>query len=368
MLKKTKILIADDDDEIRNLLGDVLSVDYDIEEARDGLAAINLIHKPFGLILLDVMMPDINGFQVAKYMKEKEIDTPIIFLTAKTEAIDRVQGMELGADDYVCKPFAIKELKLRIQKKLRSQLKITLRNKRFRLLYHNIVTPTGVIQGALQMQSVLLNDFYDTSLPSGSDKESYIVSKKDLDQLKKQLDETNGWIHKSTDQLIKMSQNLSVLLSDGKISLKKSHISLSSFLCDSVARNQPDKLDCYISPTLPEVTVNIDNDIMGTVIFEILDNVVLHNDNSRPSVRIEAYTKNQEVVISFRDNGRGIDPTDYQNVFEEFWSVYEEINHTRGQGVGLWICKKYIRAHVGSIWVEDSRPDKGTTFCISLPL
>ncbi len=367
MLKKTKILIADDDEEIRNLLGDILSVDYDIAEAKDGSTAINLIHKSFDLILLDVMMPDINGFQVAKYMKEKDIDTPIIFLTAKTEATDRVQGMELGADDYVCKPFTIKELRLRIQKKLSSQLKITLRNKRFRLLYHNIVTPTGVIQGALQMQSVLLDDFYDTSLPSASDKESYIVSKKELDQFKKQLDETNSWIYESTDQLIKMSQNLSVLLSDDKINLKKTSVSLSSFLYDSVAQNQPDKLDCHISPTLPEVTVNIDKDILGTVLFEILDNAVLHNDNSRPSIHIDAYTKDQEVVISFRDNGRGIDPADYQNVFEEFWSVYEEINHTRGQGVGLWICKKYVTAHRGSIWVGD-KPDEGTTLCISLPL
>ncbi len=367
MGKKSKILIADDDDEIRNLLSDILSIDYDITEAADGSTAMKLIHKSFDLILLDVMMPEINGFQVAKYIQEKEIDIPIIFLTAKTEVTDRVQGMELGADDYVCKPFTIKELKLRIQKKLSLQLKITLRNKRFRLLHHNLVTPTGVIQGALQMLSVLLNNFYDSSLSPKANQKNYFVSKKDVDQLKEQMDETMGWIHESTGQLIKMGQNLSALFSDSKMSLKKTQISLSHFLYDCVAQNQPKQLDCYIDSTIPIVTLNVDMDMMGTVILEILDNVVLHNDNGRPSVHIEAYIKDHKVVISFQDNGRGIDLMDREHIFKEFWSVYEDIHHTRGQGIGLWICKKYISAHGGSIWVEDSHPDKGTTFCISLP-
>ncbi|HEO64479.1 MAG TPA: sensor histidine kinase, partial [Spirochaetes bacterium] len=262
----------------------------------------------------------------------------------------------------------IKELKLRIQKKLSSQLKVTLRNKRFRLLHHNIVTPTGVIQGALQMLSTLLDNFYDSSLSLGTNQKSYFVSKKEMDQLKEQIDETMGWIHESTGQLIKMGQNLSALFSDSTMSLKKIHLSLSYFLYDCVAQHQPKQLDCYIDPALPEVTLDLDKNMMGTVLFEILDNAVLHNDNRRSSVHIKAYIKDHEVVISFQDNGRGIDLVDHENIFKEFWSVYEDIHHTRGQGMGLWICKKYITAHGGSIWVEDSQPEKGTTLCISLPL
>ena len=110
------ILVVDDDNEIRSLLKKYLKENNYLVNTSDN--AENAIEKvkiiKFDLIVLDVMMPGKNGFEFIKEYK-KEIQTPIILLTAKGESIDRIQGLEVGADDYLPKPFEPKELLLRIK-------------------------------------------------------------------------------------------------------------------------------------------------------------------------------------------------------------------------------------------------------------
>ncbi|MCB0261000.1 MAG: response regulator transcription factor, partial [Calditrichaeota bacterium] len=78
-----------------------------------------ILENPYDLILLDVMMPHLSGFDVCKKAREKGIRTPVIMLTAKGEEIDKVLGLELGADDYITKPFSLRELLARIKAVLR---------------------------------------------------------------------------------------------------------------------------------------------------------------------------------------------------------------------------------------------------------
>ena len=116
-----KILIAEDDEHIRLGLADTLESDnYDVVEAEDGAAALDsfFAHQP-DLVLLDVMMPRLNGYDVCRKIREKDNRVPIIMLTAKGEEIDKVVGLELGADDYITKPFGIHELLARIKAVLR---------------------------------------------------------------------------------------------------------------------------------------------------------------------------------------------------------------------------------------------------------
>lgn len=113
------ILIIDDDIELSDLLKEVLSFEsFTVSTAYDGVAGLAMMDDGVDLILLDVMMPKLNGFETLKQLREKW-DVPVLMLTAKGEEIDRVVGLELGADDYLPKPFSERELLARIRAILR---------------------------------------------------------------------------------------------------------------------------------------------------------------------------------------------------------------------------------------------------------
>ncbi|EKN67415.1 response regulator with CheY-like receiver domain and winged-helix DNA-binding domain [Schinkia azotoformans MEV2011] len=117
---QAKILVVDDEERIRRLLRMYLErEDYMIEEAENGEEALKkATSEDFDLILLDLMMPGIDGIEVCKQLREKKA-TPIIMLTAKGEEANRVQGFEVGTDDYIVKPFSPREVVLRVKALLR---------------------------------------------------------------------------------------------------------------------------------------------------------------------------------------------------------------------------------------------------------
>lgn len=120
-LDKSKILLVEDEENL------ALGLEYNLTEegyivtlARDGKEAMKFFDEnEFDLIVLDIMLPYFNGFEIAKHVREKHPQMPILMLTARTMVEDRVKGLELGADDYLTKPFHLKELLLRIKGMLR---------------------------------------------------------------------------------------------------------------------------------------------------------------------------------------------------------------------------------------------------------
>lgn len=116
-----KILIVEDEPNMRLGLKDNLEFEgYEVDVAEDGETGLNKISENiYNLVLLDVMLPKMSGFDVCKKVRKKGSNTPIILLTAKGEEIDKVLGLELGADDYVTKPFSLRELLARIKAILR---------------------------------------------------------------------------------------------------------------------------------------------------------------------------------------------------------------------------------------------------------
>ncbi len=115
-----KVLVVDDDNSISDIIKFNLEKEgYEVEVAFDGKKAIAKVNS-FNpdLILLDVMIPEMDGFQVCRKVREK-YDIPIIMLTAKEEELDKVLGLELGADDYMTKPFGMRELLARVKSNLR---------------------------------------------------------------------------------------------------------------------------------------------------------------------------------------------------------------------------------------------------------
>ncbi len=117
----TKILIAEDDEHTREALREVLTMEgFQVVAAADGLQAVDFfrVENP-DFVCLDVMMPGLNGYEVCKQIRKQDEKVPILFLTAKAEEIDTVLGLELGADDYMTKPFGVKEIIARIRAILR---------------------------------------------------------------------------------------------------------------------------------------------------------------------------------------------------------------------------------------------------------
>lgn len=115
-MEKSKILYAEDDNTIAFLIQDSLESYYDISCYPDGKSALEAFNNEnFDICLLDIMMPEINGFELAQHIREKNSEIPIIFISAKALKEDRIKGLKIGADDYLVKPFSIEELILKIE-------------------------------------------------------------------------------------------------------------------------------------------------------------------------------------------------------------------------------------------------------------
>ncbi|MGJ9385397.1 response regulator transcription factor [Salipaludibacillus sp. CF4.18] len=119
-MSRSQVLIVDDEWNMRNLLRVYLTKgDFDVIEAKDGHDALSTIqHQTFDLIILDIMMPGMDGWEVCAHIRQTS-QTPILMLTARTETKDKVQGLSMGADDYLVKPFEPEELMARVKALLR---------------------------------------------------------------------------------------------------------------------------------------------------------------------------------------------------------------------------------------------------------
>lgn len=116
-----KVLVVDDEENISFLVASALRVlDMDVTVAGSGREALHEAERVRpDVIVLDVMLPDIDGFTVLRRLRDRGINAPVLFLTAKTETVDRVRGLTSGGDDYITKPFALEELTARVQVALR---------------------------------------------------------------------------------------------------------------------------------------------------------------------------------------------------------------------------------------------------------
>lgn len=123
-MEKSKILYAEDDQTIAFLIQDSLENHYAISCFSDGKSALEAFHRQdFDICLLDIMMPEMNGFELAEQIRNKNSEIPIIFISAKALKEDRIRGLKIGADDYLVKPFSIEELILKIEVFLRRSKK-----------------------------------------------------------------------------------------------------------------------------------------------------------------------------------------------------------------------------------------------------
>lgn len=119
-----RVLVVDDEEPIRKLVEyNLVQAGYEVAVAEDGYTALDVVSKKrIDLLILDLMLPGLSGLELTKRLRQEQRNIPIIMLTARGEEIDRVLGLEMGADDYVTKPFSPRELVARVRAVLRRKV------------------------------------------------------------------------------------------------------------------------------------------------------------------------------------------------------------------------------------------------------
>lgn len=141
---REKIMVIDDDIKITSMLRRSLAFEgYEVSTASDGQEGLKgILEKNPDLIILDLMMPKVDGWEVCRRIRASGLSTPILMLTAKDEVSDRVKGLDLGADDYLVKPFALEELLARVRALLRRKLAESSPQTTNRLEFEDLVLDT----------------------------------------------------------------------------------------------------------------------------------------------------------------------------------------------------------------------------------
>ncbi|HAI69717.1 MAG TPA: hybrid sensor histidine kinase/response regulator, partial [Gammaproteobacteria bacterium] len=366
------ILIVDDNPQIRKMLQRHLKKKgYETFEAENGKMGLVEVEKAKpDLILLDVMMPEMNGFEVCQRLKQDAAlkDIPVIFMTAKTETDDVIAGLELGAVDYVAKPFNHKELMTRVNTHLelkaakdmillqREELKQAneelknanaAKDKFFSIISHDL----GNLFNTLIGFSSLLTMQTDTI--SAEEKENFILS-----------------IQRASQKGYSLLSNLLewAMAQTGQITSKAAILNLKSLVADNMAllNSNANAKSIKLSSSISETsTVFADKNMLDTVIRNLLANAIKFTPVNG-EVKIVSEEKGSEVEISISDTGVGINPKDIDKLFRV------DISHTtigtgeeKGTGLGLILCKEFVEKNGGTIWVE-SEMGKGSRFYIRL--
>jgi two-component system, sensor histidine kinase and response regulator len=352
------ILIVDDERFNINLLKDLLDPDYDTMVAQNGQQALKRVRSGSlpDLILLDIMMPDMDGYEVCKHLKEAEDtkDIPVIFITAMNNMDDEMKGFELGAIDYITKPISPPILLARIKthmslkRSLEKQKELNqIKNRFLGIAAHDLRNPLTSLQGMSQLM---------LKIPLPEDKKTKFLES----------------INKTSMQMLKLVNDLLdvSVIESGKFDLRSEMHNLSKVageraeLIAEIAKNKDIKLITDLAE-LPDTS--FDADRISQVVDNLLTNAIKFSQ-SGTAVTLRTRVLDGIVEIAVTDQGPGIPKDEVGNLFGSFEKT--SVQPTGGEkstGLGLSIVKKIIEAHKGKIQV-DSIVGKGTTFSVSLNL
>lgn len=352
MDKKSRILIVDDNADTVELLKKRLrSEGYDTAEAFDGEECLTQVTacNP-DLIVLDIMMPKINGYEVCQRLKADENTRyiPVLMLTAKSEVEDKIKGLDIGADDYIAKPFDYKELSARVRSLLTiktAREKLTEKEKSEALdqmmdeVAHEIRNPLVSIGGFARR--VYRN------LPEGDPNKKYvemiIEDAARLETMVKHLIDM-----KTTSLSFLEPTNINDVIMDALTTFdqgfKEKAIDVESKLMD----NPP--------------VVHADREQLKKALCNIIENSLEAMVTETKVLKIASASQEGHVEIHISDTGKGISRDKLKNIFDPFFT-----SKIYGPGLGLTFALKIIQDHRGTISVE-SEPGKGTTFTIRLPV
>ena len=362
-----KILIVDDVVSNVLLLKILLSNEkFQVCTANNGLQCIEMTKKEHpDLILLDVMMPDMNGFDTAVVLKKDETtkDIPIIFLTALNTPQDLVHGFQVGASDFLTKPFNKEELVMRVTQQIslvaakriiekqNAELRATLNNrdKMYSVIAHDLRSPMASIR-------MVLNLVVASTSKETVGEELYNL----LDQANRESEE----VHDLLDNLLKWTKSQT-----GRLNVVKQELDLHDIIpgvveiFEAIAQTKNIKLD--LQPSQEELKVEADNDMLKTVVRNFLSNAIKFSPTDS-SIEIIMGREGDFAKVSVRDHGVGIARDRIGSIFHKGETTYGT-GGEEGSGLGLQLCQDFARKNGGDCIVE-SAEGQGSTFSVLIPL
>ena len=366
LLRGRRILIVDDDRLNIRILGGILKAEgYELADAGSGEAALARYEefRPH-LVLLDVMMPGIDGFETCRRLKKAhgEKSAPVIFITAKNESEDVVEGLGAGGVDYLPKPFNPKEVLARIRTHLQNQLLAeqqqllvdqlskanAAKNRFLGMAAHDLRNPLASIRGLAEF------------LREGA-----------VGALTKDQAELIQTIHEASQSMLEMVNELLDLatIESGELKLHLESQDLTELVARSIALINMEaakkRTRIVLADPAPPLLLRIDAAKMRQVVDNLLSNAVKY---SPPGSTITAFVRTSGTAeFAVRDQGPGIPEGERDKLFKDFSRL--SVKPTGGEkstGLGLAICRKIVEAHKGTI-CADNLPAGGCEFRVLLP-
>lgn len=363
-----KILIVDDVMSNVLLLKVLLTNEkFAIATASNGRQALEQVEKENpDLVLLDVMMPDMSGFEVAQHLKSNPntADIPIIFLTALNSTADIVKGFQVGANDFISKPFNKEELIIRVTHQIslvaakrlilskteELQRTIAGRDKLYSVIAHDLRSPMGSIKMVLNM--LILNL---TSEKIGAEMyELLTMANQTTEDVFSLLDNLLKWTKSQIGKLNVVYQDVDLVeVTDGVIEIFSMVASLKKI---KIREMKPEKM-----------MVNADIDMLKTVVRNLLSNAIkFSKENSEVLVKMEEV--DGMAVVSVQDHGCGISEEGQKKLLhtDTHFSTFGT-NNEEGSGLGLLLCKDFVVKNGGKLWFT-SKEGEGSIFSFSIPV
>ena len=363
-----KILIVDDVMSNVLLLKVLLTNEkFAIATASNGRQALEQVEKENpDLVLLDVMMPDMSGFEVAQHLKSNPntADIPIIFLTALNSTADIVKGFQVGANDFISKPFNKEELIIRVTHQIslvaakrlilskteELQRTIAGRDKLYSVIAHDLRSPMGSIKMVLNM--LILN------LPSekiGTEMyELLTMANQTTEDVFSLLDNLLKWTKSQIGKLNVVYQDVDLVeVTDSVIEIFSMVASLKKI---KIREIKPEKM-----------MDNADIDMLKTVVRNLLSNAIkFSKENSEVLVKMEEV--DGMAVVSVQDYGCGISEEGQKKLLhtDTHFSTFGT-NNEEGSGLGLLLCKDFVVKNGGKLWFT-SKEGEGSIFSFSIPV
>jgi len=374
---KKSVLIVDDEEKNIKLIKLMLKAeDYRLFEAQSGEEALRAVAEtPPDLILLDVMMPGIDGFEVCRSLKQEEQTRiiPIVMVTALREREHRLAALKAGADDFLSKPVDQTELVVRIK----SLLRIKSYQEDLLNSYREISQKNQKLEELEQakegLSHMIIHDLRNPLTAISISLEMILLQKQNMSD--DQLENLRKCVNYCSD-LNRLIQSLLDIrrMEEGKMRLQKEPTDLATLSEESLRQFKPraDLKGVAISLANSDTIANLhmDREIIKRVVDNLLNNAIRHTPEGGEIVlRVDTPSEQDGGRIRVIDNGDGLPAEYHERIFDKF-----EQADLKGKGVsvgrsglGLAFCKMAVEVHGGRIWVESEGLGKGCTFGFELP-
>jgi len=368
VFENSLILLVDDIPENVQVLGKKKkNRGYSFAIATKGEAVFTLLEKQSplpDLILLDIMLPDIDGFEICKRLKadERTRKIPVIFLTAKTELTDKIKGFEVGAVDYITKPFEPVEVIARVQTHIRLKKSndiirrysedlekaVATRDKLFSIIGHDLRGPIASVCSLLRL---LEEDQLDPDR-----KERFF---------KLAIQNVNGTVELLNNLLYWAKSHQNVIDCKPEIIDIKQIIDEHIELLEETADRKRISLNFELNKPL---SVFADRDMTAMVLRNLITNAIKFTPESgKITISVIPADKDNNIEISVTDTGIGISKENIDKLFKIDRDIVRcGTNDEKGTGLGLLLCKEFVEKNRGNIWAE-SEEGSGSSFKFTLP-